>query len=121
MDDGGGFRLKLLIIIILTIINGLFAAAEIALISANKGKIEDLEKEGSKKAKLLLKITSRQKQFLSTIQVGIILTGFYSAGLAAKDLGPYLAKHWTVQGRPMPESLAFILVIFLLSFYTFVK
>lgn len=113
MDDGGGFSLPLLIIIILTIVNGLFSAAEMALISSNKGKIQEKEEDGSRKARLLLKVTSKQKQFLSTIQVGIVLTGFYAAGLAAKDLAPYMARHWGLH-----SGLAFVLVIFVLSFFS---
>lgn len=113
MDDGGGFSLPLLIIIILTIVNGLFSAAEMALVSSNKGKIQEKEEDGSRKARLLLKVTGKQTQFLSTIQVGIVLTGFYSAGLAAKDLAPYIVSHWGLN-----PSLAFILVIFVLSFFS---
>lgn len=113
MDDGGGFSLPLLIIIILTIVNGLFSAAEMALVSSNKGKIQEKEEDGSRKARLLLKVTGKQTQFLSTIQVGIVLTGFYSAGLAAKNLAPYIVSHWGLN-----PSLAFILVIFVLSFFS---
>lgn len=54
----------------------LFAASEMALIAADKNKLQEKADEGNNRAKLILKIREDQSRFLSTIQVGITFAGF---------------------------------------------
>ena len=67
---------KLLLQLFLIILNALFAAAEIAVISMNDAKMEKLAAEGDKRAKRLSRLTDQPARFLATIQVGITLAGF---------------------------------------------
>ncbi|MCD1146502.1 hemolysin family protein [Peptoniphilus sp. KCTC 25270] len=119
-DPGGSILPQLIFIVILTAINAFFAAAEMAIVSANRNKIEQLAEEGNKKALTLLRITDDQTRFLSTIQVGITLAGFFSAGSAASgistELGAWIGSYGVLYGR----TIAFVLVTFLLSFLTLV-
>lgn len=118
MDDGGGFIGKLLVVVALTILNGLFAAAEISLISSNRGKIQGLAEEGSPRAKKLLQITGDQRRFISTIQVGITLAGFFAAGITAQSLAYSLGQAWLKKGWTFGPALAFFLVLLALAFFT---
>ncbi|APQ95983.1 hypothetical protein RSJ3_935 [Clostridium botulinum] len=68
---------QLMLIFILTLLNAFFASAEMAIVSLNKNKIKLLSEEGNKKAKLLVKLMDEPTKFLSTIQVGITLAGFF--------------------------------------------
>lgn len=85
-----------LIIIILIILNGIFAMSEIAIISARKSSLMKESKEGNKNAKTALSLANQPDKFLSTIQIGItligILTGIYSGDTIAKELSNILIK-----------------------------
>src|SRR5690554_5336674 len=74
------------LIVFFIILNGVFAASEIALVSANKREIqEDADSNGkkSKKAKRVLKLIENPTRFLSTIQIGITMFGFINGVIAA--------------------------------------
>lgn len=121
MDDGsGGLAPKLILIFILTLINAFFSAAELAIVSANKTKIEALSEKGDKRAKTLLKVTEDQTRFLSTIQVGITLAGFFSSASAATSVSKMLGHYFMEIGIYYGPTLALIIVTFILSFFTLV-
>ena len=77
--DANSLLLQIVLIVVLTLINAFFAMSEMAVISANKTKIEIYAKDGKKKALLVQKLLDNETNFLSTIQVGITLAGFFSS------------------------------------------
>lgn len=85
-----------IIIVILIILNGIFAMSEIAVISVRKSALMKESKEGNKNAKIALSLANHPDKFLSTIQIGItligILTGIYSGDTVAKELSNILIK-----------------------------
>ncbi|MFY0253873.1 hemolysin family protein [Chitinophaga sp. 30R24] len=74
--------MEVVIILILILLNGLFAMSEIAMVSARKIRLENQANKGDEKAKAALKLANNPDTFLSTVQIGItligILTGIYS-------------------------------------------
>ncbi|TAE55185.1 MAG: HlyC/CorC family transporter [Bacteroidetes bacterium] len=72
---------EILIILALTLINGLFSMSEIALVSARKSRLENLARKGDTQARMALTLAGNPNRFLSTVQIGItligILTGLY--------------------------------------------
>lgn len=120
MDDPGSFWPKMLLILILTLINAFFASAEMAIVSANRNRIDELAEEGNKRAKTLLKISQDQTRFLSTIQVVITLAGFFSAASAATSISYRLGAFLNSQGFLYGQSIALVAVIFILSFFTLI-
>lgn len=107
---------QLIIILILTSINGFFAAAEMAMVSANKKKIRKDAKKGNKNAKLLINILKEPSRFLSTIQVGITFAGFFSSASAAVGISDDLGRVLTNLGLPFGKNIAFIGVTLILSY-----
>lgn len=91
--------MELLIILILILLNGLFAMSEIAMISARKSNLAAEAKKGSASARLALKLAEEPDRFLSTIQIGItligILTGLYSGAKFAEDVSVHFVR-WGV-------------------------
>lgn len=84
---------EFIIIIGLILLNGIFAMAEIAVVSSRKSSISSDASRGNKSARTALKLIDNPDRFLSTIQIGItligILTGIYSGNkiaAAASDL-----------------------------------
>ena len=80
---------EILIIVGLILLNGIFAMAEVALISARKSRLNTDAKKGSKSAQMALKLANEPDRFLSTVQIGItligILTGIYSGNKIASN------------------------------------
>ena len=94
-----------------------FASAEMAIVSINKNKMKYLADEGNKKAKLLLELMEEPTKFLSTVQVGITLAGFFSSASAATGLSGTLAQSLNRIGIPYSRQIALILVTFVLFLY----
>ncbi len=111
---------QLILIVILTLINAFFASAEMAIVSLNKNKIKLLEEEGNKKAKLLSNLMEEPTNFLSTIQVGITLAGFFSSASAATGISKDLAIYLKGFNIPYSGQVALIIVTIVLSYITLV-
>ena len=118
--DADNILLQIIIIVVLTIINAFFAMSEMAVISANKTKIEILAKDGNKKAKLVQKLNENQTNFLSTIQVGITLAGFFSSATAAGSIADLLGNWLNSLNVPHASLIAVVVITLLLSFLTLV-
>lgn len=112
----------IIIIICLILLNGFFAMAEIAIISARRSRLEKDSKEGSKSAATALKLASDPDIFLSTIQIGItligILTGIYSGDALSHDLGVIISK----LGVSLPTAVAIsqVAIIVIVTYLTLV-
>jgi CBS domain containing-hemolysin-like protein len=65
--------LLLVFLLLLVALNGIFVAAEFALVRARRGRIESLAKEGSRGAELALNQIERIDEYLSACQVGITM------------------------------------------------
>lgn len=73
--------LDIFLIIIFIILNGFFAAAEIAVVTARKSRIKQLVEEGNKTAAILNKFKEEPDRFLATIQIGITLVSVLAAAI----------------------------------------
>ena len=67
--------MEILIIGLLTLLNGFFSLSEIALVSVKASRIQSLADQGSGRAKTILKLLADPEGFLSSVQVGITLIG----------------------------------------------
>ena len=77
------FVLDLIIVLLLILLNGFFAASEMAVVTLNDNKVRKLAEEGNAVARKLLRFVNDQGNFLATIQVGVTFAGFLSSSLAA--------------------------------------
>ena len=116
----GSLLLQIVIIIILTGINAFFSGAEMAIVSLNKNKLKILIEDGNKKAILLDNLLQEPSKFLSTIQVGITLAGFFASASAATGLSQYLSSALRPLNIPYSNQISMILITFLLSYITLV-
>ena len=66
---------EIFIIFALIILNGVFAMAEIALVSARKARLEAQANKGDSRAREALDLASHPEKFISTTQIGITLIG----------------------------------------------
>lgn len=88
--------MEFIIILLLLVLNGIFAMYEMALVSASKARLETLAGKGSQSARNILKQLEEPEKFLSTIQIGITLIGIVSGtfgGVAIADnVAPLFAR-----------------------------
>ncbi len=110
----------LILVFILILINGFFAASEMALVSINPNKLQKLVDEGNKKAKKLQTLSKDSTRYLSTIQVAITLAGFLSSAIAGSNLAQNLVDATANIGINLSFNFAVVLITLVLSFITLV-
>jgi len=119
-----GSTAELLLIIVFIAINGYFAAAEIALISARRSRLQQLSDDGKRGAQTALRLREDPTRFLATIQTAITLVGMLASATAAVALTMPL-KRWLVGLGWGPLSsvasgLALVLVTLLIAYFNLV-
>ncbi|MBU2571655.1 MAG: hemolysin family protein [Gammaproteobacteria bacterium] len=80
------------LLVILIILNGLFAMSEIALVIARKNRLQKLADDGDKAAGIAISLGSKPTQFLSTIQIGITAIGILNGIVGEAALAEPLAE-----------------------------
>jgi putative hemolysin len=77
-------------LVVLILLNGLFAMSEIALVTARRARLARLAEDGDRSAAVALKLGEEPNRFLSTIQIGItsigILSGIFGEAALAEPL-----------------------------------
>ncbi len=119
-SDAGPLWGQIILLVVLIAVNAYFAAAEIAMVSANRNRIKTLAEEGNKKAKALDELLNEPNTFLSAIQVIITLAGFWNSAEAAVSLSGYVSKVFHLSQFAYGERLSVFIVTVLLSFFTLV-
>jgi putative hemolysin len=109
-----------LVIFAVTLIGGGFAAAEIALVSLREGQIKRMRERGDRASVLLQRLVDDPNRFLATVQVGVTLAGFLSAGYGASRLVPLLAPQLDAWGMPAAEQVAFIVITIVIAYVSLV-
>lgn len=89
---------EIAIVLFLTILNGVLAMSELAVVSARPARLKVLAEQGSRGAETALRLASDPGRFLSTVQIGITLVGVLSGAFSGATLGARLSTWLEVQG-----------------------
>ena len=111
---------QFVLILLLTLLNAFFASAEMAIVSVNRNRIKMLADDGNKKASLLVDLLEEPNKFLSTIQVGITLAGFFSSASAATGISEVIGASLSQLGIPYAQSISLVVITIILSYFTLV-
>jgi putative hemolysin len=79
------------VIVVLTLLEGFFVAAEIALVSIRHSRVEQLVDEGNRAARRVQGLLDNPGRFLAVSQLGLTLLGFFASAYAAVSLADGLA------------------------------
>lgn len=113
---------EILLILLLTVANGIFSGSEIAVVSARKVRLEQLADRGNRKAQIALKLANAPNDFLSTVQIGITLIGILSGAVGgatiAQRLKPVFESIPTLQ--PYSEGISVVMVVTILTYLSLV-
>jgi putative hemolysin len=77
---------EILLILVLVLANGFFAGAEIAIIAARRGRLEQRATGGSRSARRALELSRDPNRFLPTVQIGITLVGALGAAYGGQQI-----------------------------------
>lgn len=107
--------MEIIVLIILTLFNGLFSLSEIAILSVKRHRIEQKALKGNKRAQMVLNLLKQPESFLSSVQVGItligIISGAYGGATLTQDLIPYIQKIEFFSSHAYGISLTIIVVL----------
>lgn len=114
--------IEIIFIFLLVAANGVFAMAEIAVVSSRKARLRTRSEEGDHGAAVALQLAESPNDFLSTVQIGItlvgILAGVFGGATLAEELGAqFNGVSWIA---PHGESAGLALVVLAITYLSLV-
>lgn len=107
--------MEFLFLIVLILLNGLFAMSEIALVTARRARLARLAEEGDGSAAIALTLHDEPTRFLSTIQIGItsigILNGIVGEALLAEPFAVWLHELGFQQEASSVVATALVVIV----------
>jgi putative hemolysin len=95
--------LEIAIVLALTVVNGLLAMSELAVVSARRTRLKTLAERGSRGAASALRLAEDPGRFLSSVQIGITLVGVLSGAFSGATLGARLTV-WLASAGLSPAT-----------------
>ena len=95
--------LNILLIFVFLLLGSVFAGTELALVSLRGSQIDQMEQEDAR-GKRVAKIARDPNTFLSTVQIGVTLSGFLSASFGESSISPCIVP--VVEGWGVPSNVA---------------
>lgn len=95
--------LNTLLIFVFLLLGSVFAGTELALVSLRGSQIDQMEQEDAR-GKRVAKIARDPNTFLSTVQIGVTLSGFLSASFGESSISPFIVP--VVEGWGVPSNVA---------------
>jgi putative hemolysin len=119
----GSTLIEILIILVLILANGFFAASEIAVVSVRRSQLERQVAAGKRGARHALALAQKPEYFLATVGIGIELIGTFTAAFGgdrlAATLEEGLATMPALAGQPgLRQILALLAVVLPITFLT---
>jgi putative hemolysin len=113
---------ELLIIVLLTLLEGFFVAAEIALVSIRRSRVDQLVEEERPGARRVRRLLNEPGRFLAVSQLGLTVIGFFASAYAAVNLAGQMTGLLTGFGLDpgTAEGLSLLIVTVVLALFTIV-
>ncbi|GAB3699784.1 hemolysin family protein [Mariniluteicoccus flavus] len=113
--------LNVVLIFVFILIGGVFAAAEMSLVSLRESQVKQLSTRGSR-GRTVAKLAAEPNTFLSAVQIGVTLSGFLSAAFGGATLSNALAPHLVDLGLPAGVAgvAALVLITIAISYFSIV-
>jgi len=111
--------LEIVVIVALTLLNGVFAMSELAVVSSRKARLQGMADQGVRGARAAMRLIDNPSRFLSTVQIGITMVGVIAGAYGGATLGerfgawldtfPALAGH----GQTLGVGLVIVAITYL--------
>lgn len=117
----GTIGLQLILIFLLIVANGFFAASEISIVSARRGRLQQRAEAGNRGAQVALQLAAEPNRFLATVQVGISLIGTFAAAFGGDVLADPLARVLVpATGEQYADAIALTLVVVFITYLSLI-
>ncbi|MET0397684.1 MAG: hemolysin family protein [Longimicrobiaceae bacterium] len=94
----GGVGTEIVLVLLLLVVNGVFAMSEIAVVSSRKARLQQRAEAGDVGARRALELAENPNRFLSTVQVGITMVGVLAGAFGGATIAAPFAE--TLRGYP---------------------
>ncbi|HET9681685.1 MAG TPA: hemolysin family protein [Candidatus Limnocylindrales bacterium] len=113
---------QILVLIALTLLEGFFVAAEIALVSVRRSRIDQLVEEDDPAARRVRRLLDDPGRFLAVVQLALTFTGFFASAYAAVSLADGLRDLFVGAGveSGTASGIALVVVTVVLAMFTIV-
>jgi CBS domain containing-hemolysin-like protein len=102
--------LELVAVAVLVLLNGFFVAAEYALVTVRRTRLQELSEEGNRRAKQVLGLTAVPPRFIAAMQLGVTVTSLAIGALGEQALTELFDP-------VMATALAVVLALLVLTFF----
>lgn len=116
--------LEAILIFVLILANGFFAASEIAMIATRKSRIDALLEKGVKSAAAVARLKNDPDRFLATVQIGVTVVSSLASAIGGAAAIGYLKPQ--IESLPLPwltrwgEAIAILIVVVPISYFSLV-
>nr|WP_281496904.1 hemolysin family protein [Ornithinimicrobium sp. F0845] len=109
------------LVLVFVLIGGVFAGTEMAIVSLRDGQVRKIE-AGGPRGERIGALVRNPNQFLSAVQIGVTVAGFFSSAYGGSTIAPDLVPVLTGWGVPegMADTLALVLMTLLIAYMSLV-
>jgi len=100
---------RVLVVLALVLLNAIFVAAEYALVTARRSRLEERAADGSRAARTALKTMDEPVRFISTVQVGITVVGIALGAIGE----PLVSRYFDFLPRGVAFAISFAVLTYL--------
>lgn len=113
---------EIFVVVVLTVINGVLAMSELAVVSSRPARLKVLSDQGSKGAATAIRLADNPGRFLSTVQIGITLVGVLSGAFSGATLGARLSEWLGTHGfsNTVADALGVGTVVVLITYLSLI-
>jgi putative hemolysin len=94
---------NLLLVLVFVLVGGVFAGTEMAIVSLREGQVRQIEALGER-GRRIGQLVRNPNQFLSAVQIGVTVAGFFSSAYGGSTIAPDLVP--TLLGWGVPDGIA---------------
>ena len=114
-----GTWIDVLLVLAFVLMGGVFAATEIALVSLRSGQVARLERQDAR-GREVASLAQDPNRFLSAVQIGVTVAGFFSAAFGASTLAPSFAPGLESLGVPAADTVSLVVTTLVVSYLSLV-
>ncbi len=113
---------EVVVLLVLILLNGVFALSELAVVSARKARLQERADQGHTGANVALELAAAPDQFLSTVQIGITLVGVMAGAFGGATLARMLSEQFAQIAllAPYQDALGLITIVGLITYLSLV-
>jgi putative hemolysin len=108
-----GIALRIVIIVLLVLANAIFVAAEYALVTARRSRLEERAARGQRGAKTALRLMDEPVRFISTVQVGITVSAILLGAIGEPLISDFMEP-------PLSTTVSFLIAFAILTYLSVV-